>query len=55
MGMASGESYMYFGTGVGKWGAEGAGFFFLASRRGKCFFTPCVYTQNAQILRRIEI
>ena len=39
MGMASGESAMYFGTEVGKWGAEGAAEFFLACRRGKFFLT----------------
>ena len=49
MGMASGESDIYFGTSVGKWGAEGAGnFFFLACLRKK-IFTPRGYTQNAQI------
>jgi hypothetical protein len=49
MGMASGESDIYFGTDVGKWSAEGAANFVLAFRRGIFVFTPCVYTQNAQI------
>ena len=43
MGMASGESDIYFGTNVGKWGAEGAGIFFLGLEGEKVFFsTPCV-------------
>ena len=50
MGMASGESDIYFGTDVGKWGAEGAGnFFFWPAKGVKIFSTPCVYPQNAQI------
>ena len=41
MGMASGESDIYFGADVGKQGAEGAGKkCFLACRRGKNFFYP---------------
>jgi hypothetical protein len=49
MGMASGESDMYFGTDVATWGAEGAGIFVLAYRRGGIFFYPFAYTQNARI------
>ena len=50
MGMASVESDIYFGTDVGKWGAEGAGFFFFGLPKGEnVFFAPCVKNQNAQI------
>ena len=38
MGMASGESGVYFGTDVGQWGAKGAGNLFVACRRGNHFF-----------------
>ena len=40
MVMASGESDIYFGTDVGKWGAEGAGNYFLTCQRGKKSFSP---------------
>ena len=50
MGMARGESDIYFGTDVGNWGAKGNRNFFRPAERGKMFFPPpCVYTQNAQI------
>ena len=39
MGLASGKSDMYFGTDLGKWGAEGAGIFFWPAE-GKFFFPP---------------
>ena len=54
MGMASGESDVYFGTDVGKWGAEGNFFFWLAEG-GQFFFPyPLVCTQNAQIFVEIS-
>ena len=40
MGMASGDSDMYFGTDVGKWGAERAENFFFAWRKGNFFSAP---------------
>ena len=51
MGMASGESDIYFGTDVRKSGAKGAGIFFFCLPKGeKPFFsTPCVCTQNDRI------
>ena len=51
MGMASGESDIYFGTEVGNWGA--ANFFLACQRRKKDFFLPLVPTlkkENAQIV-----
>ena len=35
MGMARGEGDVYFGTDVGKWGAEGAGFRLSQSSRSR--------------------
>ena len=49
MGAARGESDLYFGADVGKWGAKGASiFFFGLPNTGKKFFTPCVSPQNAR-------
>ena len=61
MVMASGESDIYFGTDVGKWGAEGAGNFFLTCQRGKKSFSPhctvlyCTVLKMLRFLWRIQI
>ena len=47
--MATGDSDVYLGTDVGKWGVEGAGIFFWLAEGEQNFFTPCVYTPNVQI------
>ena len=47
MGMASGESDVYFGTDVGKWVAKGAGNFFFRSAKAakKNFCSMCLYSK----------
>ena len=46
MGMTSGESGMYFGRDVGKWGAKGAGNFLLLAKGGqKIFYPMCLHSK----------
>ena len=48
MGMANGESGIYFGTNVGKWGAKGTGKFFGGGlpKGDKIFlYTMCLYSK----------
>ena len=55
MGTARGESGIYFGTDVGKWGPEGAGNCFGLPKGETSFSTPGVPSQSAQTLLSIQM
>ena len=56
MGMPSGQSGTYFGTDVGKWGAEGAEFLFGPGEGGKFFFVypTCLYSKCSDVCAKFK-